>query len=99
MVEVTKIRLRECLNLEREKVQKVFGKGVALVREVVWVLPAIRDKCWVDFFTLGKSDVDGARELVVYRLELGGNFAKESLGNRMLDAQKVVEGCRVSLDG
>ena len=38
---------------------------MALVSEVFWVFAAVRDESGVDLFTLSKSDVNGARELVV----------------------------------
>ena len=49
-----------------------------------------RDEGWMDLFATGKGDVDGAGELAVDCFQLGVDFAKESLGNRMLQAEKVV---------
>ena len=48
---------------------------------------------------MGKDDIDGAGELAVDCFQLGVDFAKEILGNRMLQAEKIVQGVRVGLDG
>ena len=47
---------------------------------------------------MSKGDINGASELGVDGVQRKVDLSKEGLGNRVLDAQKVVEGLGVRLN-